>query len=402
MKRIFTILLGLSMVLYGCRSVGTDVKDETLYPSATYADGVYVWCTVPSMTNGIRYYNSKSDSVSSLCNDPICDHMNEDCVLFQLLPDSLIAEDQIVYAIMSNTFENKDIIIRYDFANQKRKDLVSGEYRSLTNDWCISGDYLYYITRDEIGQVPNVFRVPKNGRKSEQVTFSDSMNIETFRVYDGDVYNIRGDDVYRNDEFYFKIPGNVYRFSFELYDGYLYYTTDSSRDITVSDSQEENIRILESNRADVYRFPLTEGIESAECIIRDANYRITFRDGYIYYFPFVDYELAFCYTMPPDEEEYAYLYNYNNSTIRRYSLASGKDEALFEGRDILLSEINALTDKYIIAYCVPYADAEWIDEEAREVDSYFYMDNADYYKLTYDGEVVGRVGFYENERGVIK
>lgn len=106
--------------------------------------------------------------------------------------------------------------------------------------------------------------------------------------------------------------------------------------------------------------------------------------------------------MPPDEEEYAYLYNYNNSTIRRYSLASGKDEALFEGRDILLSEINALTDKYIIAYCVPYADAEWIDEEAREVDSYFYMDNADYYKLTYDGEVVGRVGFYENERGVIK
>ena len=104
----------------------------------------------------------------------------------------------------------------------------------------------------------------------------------------------------------------------------------------------------------------------------------------------------------PDTDEYTYIYNSYDSTYSRFNLNEKKNEILFKGKELLINHVAALTDQYIIAYCVPYADAEWIDEEAREVDSYFYMDNADYYKLTYDGEVVGRVGFYENERGVIK
>ncbi len=403
MKRLLAILLGLSMVLCGCTSAEVDAANETLYPSATYADGVYVWCAVPGTEiNGIRYYNTVTDTTSSLCTDPLCNHFSE-CYLFRLYVNSIIAHDGMIYAnvIDFSSADSNSAIIRYDFNNQSRKDLVVSENRGVSQHWCISGDYIYYLKRDE-HNTSNIFRIQTNGHNEEQITFYTDSSIYDFKVYNGDIFYAKDNMIYRNDELFFTIPDPILTFQYYLYDGYFYYTVNNKQIKYSEDGDLPYNYVLHANsKANVYRLPIDNPQGESELVLENVKDKLTFYDQYIYYNPFTEIQLAFKYIMS-DTDEYTYIYNSYDSTYSRFNLNEKKNEILFKGKDLLINHVAALTDQYIIAYCVPYADAKWIDEEAREVDSYFYMDNADYYKLTYDGEVVGRVGFYENERGVIK
>lgn len=396
---LMPIICLLIIALGSCHAVESS-SSETLYPSATYAEGDYIWCAVSSLpVNGIRYYNTLTDSVSSLCTDPLCNHLN-DCPLLKLTVDSIIAEDSMIYANVRDMQNERCAIVRFDFQNQSRKDIITDTDNGLSDRWCIYGDDIYYLQRNE-QNIRNIFKCNKQGGTPEQITDLTG-SIEDFKVYNGDVFYALANILYRNGDPIFTIPDPIITFDYDIYDGYLYYTIGHEYiEYEEGGELDYNYVLAMNSRVDLYRMPLDTPHAEGELILENILNRLRFIDGSIYYQPFTGVDLAFRYKTDPDSDEYISIYNSYDSTLMRYEMKSGKSKTLFNDNDMLVNYIAALTDRYIIAYCVPYADAEWIDEEAREVDSYFYMDNADYYKLTYDGEIVGHVGFYKNNRGSI-
>lgn len=378
MKFFFCISL-LCILLFGCSQDPQQYSTETRYAQAFGPQDYFIYfADMTSHMNGIHFYNLHDDSISSLCSDPLCTHMDENCFLWCKQCYNLVNYNDCIYFLATDIITLETSFYCYNLKTNNLNILYSYPDAAFNTIWCIANNSIYFLLADS-SDSRNIYSISLDNNKIKKITeFSDQI-VTDFRIVGETVFSVCSGIMYRNGEHFMQMPDFIS--SFNVYGNTIYFSDDYTMPERIGDRETYKNSLHACN---IYRMNINDEPSSRELVIENVFGHLYFNND-LMYFSYCDPRFICSYFMPPDLIEQNYMYDLRNGSLYTYQLSSQSIESLFLKKEILIYNIIAVYEDKFVVEALPYSNIP--TEASPDV----YSQNHGYYVISESGDIIKKI-----------
>lgn len=372
----------------GCNENKHFMENPVQYACSMIKDGGKMWYVTEDTFNGVRYYDMELDVHGSLCPDPLCDHRQQKCILFNLKIINLAMHKNQLYMLAMDLNTAFVGFYCYDFEIDQFSNIYTFENGGVYNSWCVCNDELYciYAINEEENDVYKM-ELHDNVIVPKKITHNHGSMIYEFGLYNGNVYYYDNGYLTCNGKPFIEL---VPRFRFQIFGDYLYYTKFTYEPEWDPAENPENVKYAQW-AYDLYRRSLIDDDVEDELLIERGYGYFIITDKDIYYTPY-DISTAFSYPMPyGNDGEMVYTYDMSSGKINKLSLQTRCESGILDKENFLIERLIDADDNDLLFLGVDYCD---VDQEHSTASDYY--DNKFYYHIALANGDIQKIKFEVN------